>query len=113
MSISLIFWITLSLSNYPSTWLFNFFEWLGEKITNGMNYINLPSRFIDASMNGVYKVLTWVISVMFPPMAIFFPLFTILEDLGYLPRVAFNLDNVFKKCNKSIVKVRKSFLIKI
>lgn len=96
--LALIFWITISLSNYPSTWLFNFFHWLGEKITSGMNSMHLPSWFIEVSMNGVYKVLTWVISVMFPPMAIFFPLFTFLEDLGYLPRIAFNLDNMFKKC---------------
>jgi Fe2+ transport system protein B len=47
---------------------------------------------------GVYRVLAWVVSVMLPPMAIFFPLFTLLEDLGYLPRVAFNLDKYFKKC---------------
>ena len=96
--LTVIFWITLYLSNYPSTWLFNIFELLGEKITSGMNAVNLPTWLIDVCMNGVYKVLTWVISVMFPPMAIFFPLFTFLEDLGYLPRVAFNLDNIFKKC---------------
>ena len=48
---------------------------------------------------GVYRVLTWVVAVMLPPMAIFFPLFTLLEDVGYLPRVAFNLDKYFKKCN--------------
>ena len=96
--LALIFWITLSLSNYPSTWLFNFFNWLGEKMTSGMTSLNWPRWFIEVSINGVYKVLTWVISVMFPPMAIFFPLFTFLEDLGYLPRIAFNLDNIFKKC---------------
>lgn len=96
--LALIFWITLSLSNYPSTWLFSFFEWLGDKINLGMTAIHLPNWLIDVCMNGVYKVLTWVISVMFPPMAIFFPLFTFLEDLGYLPRIAFNLDNAFRKC---------------
>ena len=46
---------------------------------------------------GMYKTLAWVVAVMLPPMAIFFPLFTILEDLGYLPRIAFNLDHFFKK----------------
>jgi len=96
--LALIFWITIYASNYPSTWLFHFFNWLGEKMINGMSAIHLPSWLIDVSINGVYKVLTWVIAVMFPPMAIFFPLFTFLEDLGYLPRIAFNLDNTFKKC---------------
>ena len=48
--------------------------------------------------SGVYQTLTWIVAVMLPPMAIFFPLFTILEDLGYLPRIAFNLDGFFKKC---------------
>lgn len=94
-----IFWITISAANYPSQLLFSFFEWLGEKINNVLVYINLPGVLVEALMNGVYKVLTWVISVMLPPMAIFFPLFTILEDLGYLPRIAFNLDKTFKKCH--------------
>ena len=93
-----IFWITIYLSNYPSTWLFELFNWLGEKITTFLLTINIPNWLLDVTMNGVYKVLTWVISVMFPPMAIFFPLFTFLEDLGYLPRIAFNLDHTFKKC---------------
>lgn len=97
--LALIFWITISGANYPSNLLFDFFAWLGEKITNSMAKTGLPSWFIGASMDGIYRVLTWVISVMLPPMAIFFPLFTILEDLGYLPRIAFNLDNVFKKCH--------------
>lgn len=97
--LALIFWITISGANYPSNLLFNFFAWLGEKITNSMTKTSLPAWFISASMDGVYRVLTWVVSVMLPPMAIFFPLFTILEDLGYLPRIAFNLDNVFKKCH--------------
>lgn len=57
------------------------------------------SGFHGLLVSGAYKVLTWVIAVMFPPMAIFFPLFTLLEDLGYLPRIAFNLDKAFKKCS--------------
>lgn len=97
--LALIFWITISGANYPSSILFDFFAWLGEKITNSMTKTSLPAWFISASMDGVYRVLTWVVSVMLPPMAIFFPLFTILEDLGYLPRIAFSLDNVFKKCH--------------
>lgn len=96
--LGLVFWITLSAANYPSTLLFDFFSWLGERITNSFSKTSLPIWFISALMDGIYRVLTWVVSVMLPPMAIFFPLFTILEDLGYLPRIAFNLDNTFKKC---------------
>ena len=96
--LGIVFWITLSAANYPSTLLFDLFSWLGEKISNSLAKTSLPIWFISAMMDGVYRVLTWVVSVMLPPMAIFFPLFTILEDLGYLPRIAFNLDNSFKKC---------------
>ena len=96
--LGLVFWITLSVANYPSSMLFELFSWLGEKITNSLSKTSLPIWFISALMDGIYRVLTWVVSVMLPPMAIFFPLFTILEDLGYLPRIAFNLDNIFKKC---------------
>ena len=59
---------------------------------------HLPEQIVNMLVFGMYKVLAWVVSVMLPPMAIFFPLFTILEDSGYLPRVAFNLDKCFKKC---------------
>ena len=79
----LIFWITISAANYPSSLLFDFFTRLGLKVTDLLVYIHLPEVLIEALINGIYKVLTWVISVMLPPMAIFFPLFTILEDLGY------------------------------
>ena len=58
----------------------------------------MPVLLNDLLVHGVYRVLAWVISVMLPPMAIFFPLFTLLEDFGYLPRVAFNLDRCFKRC---------------
>ena len=60
--------------------------------------IGMPVLLNDLLVHGVYRVLAWVISVMLPPMAIFFPLFTLLEDFGYLPRVAFNLDRCFKRC---------------
>ena len=59
--------------------------------------MNSPDWVTGIVVLGVYRTLSWVVSVMLPPMAIFFPLFTLLEDLGYLPRVAFNLDNFFKK----------------
>ena len=61
-------------------------------------YINAPEWLHGMLVLGIYRVLAWVVSVMLPPMAIFFPLFTLLEDLGYLPRIAFNLDKQFKRC---------------
>ena len=62
-------------------------------------YFKVPPILYEPFVFGIYRVLAWVISVMLPPMAIFFPLFTLLEDFGYLPRVAFNLDRCFQKCN--------------
>ncbi len=62
-------------------------------------WMHAPEWLHGALVLGVYRVLAWVVSVMLPPMAIFFPLFTLLEDFGYLPRVAFNLDHYFKKAN--------------
>ena len=98
MLLFLIFWITITGANYPSNFLYNFFFSLEDKILSFLHFIHLPNFIINPLVYGVYRVLAWVISVMLPPMAIFFPLFTLLEDLGYLPRVAFNLDKVFKKC---------------
>lgn len=95
--LALIFWITIVGANFPSQILFNFFGWLQEKIIYGLEYINSPPWVTEMLVNGIYQTLTWVISVMLPPMAIFFPLFTFLEDLGYLPRIAFNMDGFFKK----------------
>ncbi len=92
----LIFWITVSGANYPSEMLSLFFEKVGiflEKLLSGFDCpLVLKSLFLD----GIWKVLSWVVAVMLPPMAIFFPLFTFLEDIGYLPRIAFNLDKGFK-----------------
>ena len=93
-----IFWLTISFANIPSDFLYNFFFNLEEKLINILKNIHIPTIIINPLIYGVYRVLAWVISVMLPPMAIFFPLFTLLEDLGYLPRVAFNLDKIFKKC---------------
>ena len=94
-----IFWITIVGANYPSEILFSFFNFIGDRLILWFDSINAPSWITGLLISGAYKVLTWVISVMLPPMAIFFPLFTLLEDLGYLPRVAFNLDKAFKKCH--------------
>jgi len=94
----IIFWITIVGANYPSQALFSMFGWLQEKLIIGAQLINIPEWLSNMLILGVYQTLTWVISVMLPPMAIFFPLFTFLEDLGYLPRIAFNMDGFFKKC---------------
>ena len=92
------FYITIIGANYPSSLLFSFFSILEEPLTNLLEFISLPSGFIDLLVSGVYKTLYWVISVMMPPMLIFFPMFTFLEDLGVLPRIAFNMDRAFSKC---------------
>ena len=95
--LGIIFWLTIVGSNYPSQVLFEMFAKLQEILVNALNYIHCPTWLCDVLILGIYQTLTWVISVMLPPMAIFFPLFTFLEDLGYLPRIAFNMDGFFKK----------------
>ena len=94
-----ILYISIVGANYPSSMLFNFFTWLKPIINNFLINIHIPKVITDLLVNGVYQVLTWVIAVMLPPMAIFFPLFTLLEDFGILPRIAFNLDGYFEKSN--------------
>ena len=94
-----IFWLTITGANYPSNLLFELFSSLEDNIYSFFNYINMPVWLNNLIVNGILKTLGWVVSVMLPPMAIFFPLFTLLEDLGILPRVAFNLDKGFQKCN--------------
>ncbi len=95
----MIFWITIVGANYPSEILSNIFTSLEAPIYNLMLSIHIPAVVADMLVYGVYHILTWIISVMLPPMAIFFPLFTFLEDIGYLPRIAFNLDKAYKKCS--------------
>lgn len=95
--LGIIFWITIVGANYPSQMLFNMFNWIQGKLITFAKYINFPEWLSNMLINGVYQTLTWIVAVMLPPMAIFFPLFTILEDLGYLPRIAFNMDGFFKK----------------
>ena len=92
-----IFWLTIIGANYPSEILFNLFINVENYLYNFFSF--LPIWLNDLLINGILKTLGWVVSVMLPPMAIFFPLFTLLEDLGILPRIAFNLDRVFQKCN--------------
>lgn len=95
--LGLIFWITIALANYPSELLSNFLFKIQDYLTLFFRNINAPEWLYGVLVLGLYRTLAWVISVMLPPMAIFFPLFTLLEDSGYLPRIAFNLDNYFKK----------------
>ena len=95
--LAVVFWITITGANYPSELIASFFSWLETKFSSFFIYLGAPIWIHDMIVLGIYRTLAWVISVMLPPMAIFFPLFTLLEDLGYLPRVAFNLDNFFKK----------------
>ena len=94
----IILWLTIKGANYPSNLLFSIFNNVGENLLNFLNFLNAPSWLSGILISGIYRVLTWVIAVMLPPMGIFFPLFTLLEDLGFLPRIAFNLDCAFKKC---------------
>ncbi|MGN0607778.1 MAG: ferrous iron transport protein B [Oscillospiraceae bacterium] len=110
--LALVFWITVTGANYPSALLSRLFGALGEKLHNGLAALNAP-RWLDSMLvDGIYRVLSWVTAVMLPPMAIFFPLFTLMEDLGYLPRVAFNLDRYFKKagvCGKQSLTMAMGF----
>lgn len=94
-----VFWLTITGANYPSSLLADSLFWLEDRISDVFHYLGAPDWLHGMLVHGVYRVLAWVVSVMLPPMAIFFPLFTLLEDLGYLPRVAFNLDKYFKKCS--------------
>ena len=97
--LTLIFWITISGANYPSQLLSDGLFWVQDRLTDFFQWVHAPDWLHGALVLGVYRVLAWVVSVMLPPMAIFFPLFTLLEDFGYLPRVAFNLDKYFKKAH--------------
>lgn len=92
-----VFWLTIIGANYPSQMISDGLFWLEVRINAFLITINFPVWLQGLLVEGVYRTLAWVISVMLPPMAIFFPLFSLLEDLGYLPRIAFNLDNFFKK----------------
>lgn len=95
--LGLVFWLTIVGANIPSEMLAAGFGYLEEQLTTFFISLDTPDWLHGILVLGVYRTLTWVVSVMLPPMAIFFPLFTLLEDLGYLPRIAFNLDNFFKK----------------
>lgn len=95
--LAVVLWITVTGANYPSQLIASFLFGIEAKLTLLFNSLNAPEWLHGIVVLGLYRTLAWVVSVMLPPMAIFFPIFTLLEDLGYLPRVAFNMDHYFKK----------------
>jgi len=97
--LGVILWITIEGANVPSDILSGFLFGIGDRLSELILKTGAPEWVEGILIQGIYKVLAWVVSVMLPPMAIFFPLFTLLEDFGYLPRVAFNLDRCFKCAN--------------
>jgi ferrous iron transport protein B len=93
-----VFWITISGANWPSSLLSTLLLDTIHPFLKGLSSnLGIPGWLDGILLDGMYLATAWVVSVMLPPMAIFFPLFTLLEDLGYLPRVAFNLDYLFKR----------------
>jgi ferrous iron transport protein B len=97
LMLTVVFWLTVAGANVPSAMLASGFFWIEDWAAAAWDGWGVPWWITGFLWHGVYRGLAWVISVMLPPMAIFFPLFTILEDLGYLPRVAFNLDFLFRR----------------
>ena len=97
--LALVFWLTITGANYPSQLLSDGLFWVQDRLTDLFVALGAPGWLHGIVVLGACRVLAWVVSVMLPPMAIFFPLFTLLEDIGYLPRIAYNLDKPFKKCS--------------
>jgi len=107
-----IFWITITGANIPSAIIAHVLFGFQDILTGWFNAAGSPAWLHGVLVLGLYRALAWVVSVMLPPMAIFFPLFTLLEDFGYLPRVAFNLDHLFKKaraCGKQSLTMCMGF----
>ncbi len=110
--LGVIFWLTISGANVPSRLLSDGFFWLEDQLTALFHWLGASDWLHGVIVLGIYRTLAWVVSVMLPPMAIFFPLFTLLEDLGYLPRIAFNLDKYFKRacaCGKQALTMCMGF----
>lgn len=108
LMLSGVFYITIAGANYPSQWLSVFFNWCELKLFDIADLMNVPGFLKGMLISGGFRVLGWVVSVMLPPMAIFFPCFTLLEDLGVLPRVSYVLDNSFRKvqtCGKQALTI--------
>ena len=95
--LGLVFWLTIEGANYPSQLIFDFLFSIERSLTKLMLNHGWAPFWQGILVLGIYRTVAWVVAVMLPPMAIFFPLFTLLEDLGYLPRIAFNLDTYFKR----------------
>lgn len=95
--LAVVFWLTITGANYPSEMIARGLFWVEDQASVSFTAWGVPGWLTGFIWHGTFRGLAWVVSVMLPPMAIFFPCFTILEDLGYLPRVAFNLDWLFKK----------------
>ena len=94
-----VLWLTIAGANAPSEWLAHFFGWAQGKFSALLIFLHAPPWLQGLLVDGMFRTLAWVVAVMLPPMAIFFPLFTLLEDAGYLPRVAYNLDRPFHACH--------------
>lgn len=96
--LSLVFWFTIIGANYPSAWLDSLLVgWGHPALRSVFEAVHSPEWLTGLLVDGMYLTTAWVVAVMLPPMAVFFPLFTLLEDFGYLPRVAFNLDELFRR----------------
>lgn len=93
-----VLWLTIAGANAPSEWLAHFFGWAQGRFSAMLIFLHAPPWLQGLLVDGMFRTLAWVVAVMLPPMAIFFPLFTLLEDAGYLPRVAYNLDRPFQAC---------------
>lgn len=96
--LGIVFWLTIQGANVPSQMLSDVLFGFQDTLTGWFNALGAPDFLHGILVLGLYRTLAWVVAVMLPPMAIFFPIFTLLEDSGYLPRVAFNLDHMFKRC---------------
>jgi ferrous iron transport protein B len=98
LMLAIVFWITIEGSNYPSSLLASVLvDYMHPLLKDLLIHLNFPEWLTGLLVDGAYLATAWVVSVMLPPMAIFFPLFTLLEDFGYLPRVAFNMDALYRK----------------
>lgn len=110
--LGVVFWLTIQGANLPSQLLSDGLFWVQDRLSEFFRWIGAPEWLRGLLVDGCYRTLAWVVAVMLPPMAIFFPLFTLLEDFGYLPRVAFNLDHHFRKaktCGKQALTICMGF----
>lgn len=98
LGLAAVLWLTIAGANAPSEWLAHFFGWAQGRFSALLTQLHAPGWLQGLLVDGMFRTLAWVVAVMLPPMAIFFPLFTLLEDAGYLPRVAYNLDRPFQAC---------------